>query len=85
MKISSSLASERESLSLVRYGAVAAVLRGDLHAVGRVGADHARQAEQPQRVLEGDRRQAHVANSDAVRGLADFGEPSGRTSVTYGP
>ena len=24
-------------------------------------------------------------SSEAVRGLADFGEPSGRTSLTYGP
>ena len=39
--------------------AVAAVLRGDLLAVGRVDADDPRQRQQPQRVLERDRLQVH--------------------------
>ena len=57
-------------LVLGQVGAVAAVLREDLDAVGGIDADQARQAEQAQRLLERDRRQAHAGEQ---RGRARLG------------
>ena len=46
--------------ALLDVGPVAAVLRGDLGAVGRVGADDAGQRQQAQRIVEGEGVERHV-------------------------
>ena len=96
-KIWSSDASERVVAALEVW-AVAAVLRGDLLAVGRVDADHPQQRQQRGRPRGVTVCGSIDRNSEPVRGFGPVGflpffagVPSsssgggGSTSVTYGP
>ena len=67
--------------ALLDVRAVAAVRGDDLLAVGRVGAERARQREQRQRVLQVTVSGDIDLKSEPVRGFSPFST----TSVTYGP